>query len=86
LSASCASACHSAGTAHSLMLEEPVPGAQFNLDGYAFAGTVHALGVVDAIHYPGTQAFMRFVYPSTLARRAGARARRGAALSVSGRF
>jgi hypothetical protein len=56
------------------MLEEPVPGAQFNLDGYAFAGTVHALGVVDAIHYPGTQAFMRFVYPSTLARDVQARA------------
>ncbi|HOE42758.1 MAG TPA: ATP-grasp domain-containing protein, partial [Rhodoferax sp.] len=56
-----------AGTAHSLMLEEPVPGAQFNLDGYAFAGEVHALGVVDAVHYPGTQAFMRFDYPGTLA-------------------
>jgi hypothetical protein len=71
----------SAGTAHSLMLEEPVPGAQFNLDGYAFAGTVHALGVVDAIHYPGTQAFMRFVYPSTLGADVQARA-----LDVARRF
>ena len=70
-----------AGTAHSLMLEEPVPGAQFNLDGYAFAGVVHALGVVDAIHYPGTQAFMRFVYPSTLATDVQARA-----LEVARRF
>jgi predicted ATP-grasp superfamily ATP-dependent carboligase len=63
------------------MLEEPVPGAQFNLDGYAFAGVVHALGVVDAIHYPGTQAFMRFVYRSTLAAAIQARA-----LDVARRF
>ncbi len=70
-----------AGTAHSLMLEEPVPGAQFNLDGYAFAGEVHALGVVDAVHYPGTQAFMRFDYPGTLAADIQARA-----LDVARRF
>ena len=70
-----------AGTAHSLMLEEPVPGLQFNLDGYAFGGAVVALGVVDAIHYPGTQAFMRFVYPSTLAADIQARA-----LDVARRF
>lgn len=55
-----------AGSAHHLMLEEPVIGAQYNLDGYVFAGDVRLLGVVDAIHYPGTQAFMRFEYPSRL--------------------
>jgi hypothetical protein len=55
-----------AGTAHRLMLEEPLPSdtPQYNLDGWAFKGQVHALGVVDAIMYPGTQAFMRWDYPS----------------------
>jgi len=70
-----------AGSAHRLLLEEPVAGAQYNLDGYAFAGQVHALGVVDAIHYPGTQAFMRFELPSRLS--AGVQAR---ALDVARRF
>ncbi len=56
------------GTAHRLMLEEPVPSgtAQFNLDGWVHDGQVHALGVVDAIMYPGTQAFMRWEFPSRL--------------------
>ncbi len=55
-----------AGTAHRLLLEEPVTGAQYNLDGYVFGGEADFIGVVDAIHYPGTQAFMRFEYPSQL--------------------
>ncbi len=53
-----------AGTAHRLMLEEPVRGAQYNLDGYVHRGQLHVLGVVDAVMYPGTQAFMRFELPS----------------------
>jgi biotin carboxylase len=58
-----------AGTAHSLMLEEPVPHdtAQYNLDGWVWRGQAQALGVVDAIMYPGTQAFMRWEHPSRLA-------------------
>jgi len=58
-----------AGTAHRLMLEEPLPlsTAQYNLDGWVFKGQAHALGVVDAIMYPGTQAFMRWEHPSRLA-------------------
>lgn len=58
-----------AGTAHRMMLEEPVPPhtAQYNLDGWVFDGRVHALGVVDAVMYPGTQAFMRWEFPSKLA-------------------
>ena len=58
-----------AGTAHSLMLEEPVPQdtAQYNLDGWVWRGQAQALGVVDAIMYPGTQAFMRWEHPSRLA-------------------
>jgi hypothetical protein len=58
-----------AGTAHSMILESPANTAsaqQYNLDGAVFGGDVKALGVVDAIMYPGTQAFMRFDYPSKL--------------------
>ena len=55
-----------AGTAHSLMLEEPVQAPQYSLDGYVFEGELRPLGVVDAVMYPGTQAFMRFEYPSRL--------------------
>ena len=55
-----------AGTAHSLMLEEILRGRQYCLDGYCFDGKVHCLGVVDAIMYPGTDAFMRWDYPSQL--------------------
>jgi hypothetical protein len=58
-----------AGSAYRMMLEEPVSPqtAQFNLDGWVQDGRVHALGVVDAIMYPGTQAFMRWEHPSRLA-------------------
>ena len=56
-----------AGTAHRLLLEEPVQAPQFNLDGWVFKGRAHALGVVDAVMYPGTQAFMRWEHPSRLA-------------------
>ena len=57
-----------AGSAHSMMLEEPVPSAtpQFNLDGWVMDGKAHMLGMVDAVMYPGTQAFMRWETPSHL--------------------
>ena len=58
-----------AGTAHSMILETPAsaPTAQqYSLDGIAFKGDIKPLGVVDSIMYPGTQAFMRFDYPSRL--------------------
>ena len=55
-----------AGTAHSLMLEECIQGKQYCLDGYSFEGETRLLGVVDAIMYPGTEAFMRWDYPSLL--------------------
>jgi len=70
-----------AGSAHRLLLEEPVNGAQYNLDGYVFDSDVRLLGVVDAIHYPGTQAFMRFEVPSRLSTALQARA-----LDVARRF
>ncbi|MDJ0871860.1 MAG: ATP-grasp domain-containing protein [Gammaproteobacteria bacterium] len=55
-----------AGTAHSLMIEENLQGRQYCLDGYCFDGDVRRLGIVDAIMYPGTDAFMRWDYPSLL--------------------
>jgi hypothetical protein len=64
----CRSRLPEAGPAHRMLLEEPVSRrvAQYNLDGYVDNGQVHAIGVVDAIMYPGTRAFMRWEYPSRL--------------------
>ncbi len=72
-----------AGSAHRLTLEEPVPASvpQFNLDGWVFDGEVHALGVVDAVMVPGTQAFMRWQTPTKLGFDVQARA-----LDVARRF
>ncbi len=72
-----------AGSAHRMLLEEPIPQhtPQFNLDGWVFGGRAHALGVVDAVMYPGTQSFMRWEYPSRLA--AGIQQR---ALAVAQKF
>ena len=55
-----------AQTAHRMMVEEPVNAAQYNLDGYVWQGQAAMFGVVDAVMYPGTQAFMRWDYPSVL--------------------
>jgi hypothetical protein len=55
-----------ADTSHSLMLEEPLRGRQYCLDGYFFEGRFRKIGVVDAVTYPGTNGFMRFDYPSRL--------------------
>ncbi|MEO8250005.1 MAG: hypothetical protein ABI589_11600 [Burkholderiales bacterium] len=43
-------------SAHRMLLEEPVEAEQFNLDGYVFGCQARAIGVVDAIMYPGTPA------------------------------
>ncbi|GAA6142326.1 ATP-grasp domain-containing protein [Hydrogenophaga sp. 5NK40-0174] len=69
--------------AHRMLLEEVVPAKtpQYNLDGYVFKGQAHALGVVDAVMYPGTQAFMRWDVPGSAP--AGVQAR---ALDVAQRF
>ena len=57
-----------AGSAYRMVLEEAVDPqtAQFNLDGWVQDGKVRALGVVDAVMYPDTQAFMRWEHPSRL--------------------
>lgn len=54
-------------SAHSLMVEQPVEAPQYCLDGYVFNGEMHRLGVIGVDMYPGTQAFMRWDYPSRLA-------------------
>jgi Carbamoyl-phosphate synthase L chain, ATP binding domain len=58
-----------AGSAYRMLLEQAVAPQtpQFNLDGWVQDGRVHALGVVDAVMYPGTEAFMRWEHPSRLA-------------------
>ncbi len=63
-----------AQSAHRMMVEQPVDAAQFNLDGYVWNGQAARLGVVDAVMYPGTQAFMRWDHPSCLAETIQARA------------
>lgn len=52
--------------AHWMIGESLLTGEQINVDGLVFEGECHVLGIVDAIMYPGTQAFMRFDYPSQL--------------------
>jgi hypothetical protein len=55
-----------AGSAHRMLLEQPVNARQYNLDGYVFGGELRELGVVESVMYPGTQAFMRFAFPCSL--------------------
>ena len=52
--------------AQTMIAEELLDGKQFNIDGYVHNGRVTVLGIVDEVMYPGTQAFMRFEYPSRL--------------------
>lgn len=68
-------------SAHRMLLEAPAQAEQFNLDGYVFNGQTHAVGVVDAIMFPGTQAFMRHEVPTRLPSAVQARA-----LDVARRF
>lgn len=70
-----------AGTAHSMLIEQPAIGRQYNLDGYVFDGRLQEIGFVESMMYPGTQAFMRFAYPCQIAREA-----REQALDVARRF
>jgi biotin carboxylase len=54
--------------AHNMIAEEVLEGVQVNVDGFVHAGQVTILGIIDEVMYPGTQAFMRFEYPSRLPR------------------
>ncbi len=51
---------------HYMLGEQLIDGFQVNVDGYIQHGKAHILGIVDAVMYPGTDAFMRWEYPSRL--------------------
>lgn len=51
---------------HYMLGEQLIDGFQVNVDGYIQHGEAHILGIVDAVMYPGTDAFMRWEYPSRL--------------------
>lgn len=70
-----------AGSAHRMLLEQPVNALQYNLDGYVFNSELRPLGIVESVMYPGTQAFMRFGYPCAIPS-----AGRERALDVARRF
>jgi biotin carboxylase len=60
---------HYAGTSigtNRLIAEGLLKGEQVTVEGYAFGGKAHIMGVVDSIMFPGTLAFARFDYPSAL--------------------
>lgn len=48
----------------SMLAEAPLAGQEVNLDGYVHDGEIRFLGACDAIMFPGTHQFQRFVYPS----------------------
>ncbi len=52
--------------ARAMIAEELLDGMQLNIDGFVDRGQVRLLGIVDEVMYPGTQAFMRFEYPTRL--------------------
>ncbi len=52
--------------AHHLIAETPLAGRQANVDGYVRDGEVRFIGLSDALMFPGTDQFERFVYPSSL--------------------
>jgi hypothetical protein len=49
-----------------MIAEQIVDGFQVNVDGYIENGEVFILGIIDAVMYPGTDAFLRWEYPSRL--------------------
>lgn len=50
--------------AHHLIAEEPLSGLQVNIDGFVRNGEISFIGLADALLFPGTDAFLRFEYPS----------------------
>jgi hypothetical protein len=49
-----------------LLVEGLLQGVQATLEGYALGSEIHIVGIVDSIMFPGTIAFERFEYPSSL--------------------
>lgn len=51
---------------HHMLAEGLADGLQVNVDGFVESGRVRLIGLVDEVLYPGTSAFRRFEYPSSL--------------------
>ncbi|HSD43719.1 MAG TPA: hypothetical protein VLD36_17860 [Burkholderiales bacterium] len=51
---------------HHMIAEEVLIGTQVTVEGIAHGGKIAILGIVDAVMYPGTIAFQRFEYPSSV--------------------
>jgi biotin carboxylase len=49
-----------------VIAEGLLTGRQVTLEGYAWRGEVHTIGIVDSVMFPGTMAFRAFEYPSCL--------------------
>jgi biotin carboxylase len=67
-----------------LLAESLLEGVQVSLEGYVFEGQVHLLGIIDAVMFPGTISFERFVYPSRLPAQVQARMREIAETFING--
>ncbi|HVF63732.1 MAG TPA: ATP-grasp domain-containing protein [Casimicrobiaceae bacterium] len=57
---------HAATNSHNMIAEELLVGTQVTVEGVAVDGGVTIVGIVDAVMYPGTIAFQRFEYPSSV--------------------
>lgn len=53
-------------TAEGFLVEELLEGVQVSLEGFVYQGKPEVLGIVDAVMFPGTISFKRWVYPSGL--------------------
>lgn len=49
-----------------VLAEELLEGVQVTVEGYVFGGHAHVFGIVDSVLFPGSLAFERFEYPSSL--------------------
>jgi len=70
--------------AHHLIAEQQLAGSLVNIDGYVREGKVTFLGLCDALMFPGSDHFERFVYPSRVPRPVQARMRELAARLLAG--
>lgn len=52
--------------AEAMLVEGVLDGVQVNVDGWFERGAPSLFGIVDAVMHPGTNAFLRFEYPSRL--------------------
>ena len=67
-----------------LLAEALLEGVQVSLEGYVCDGRVRTLGIIDALMFPGTISFERFVYPSRLPAGVQARMRQIAEAFIGG--